>query len=290
MASSLGFVGLGVMGGPMAAHLAKAGHPVTVWNRSAGKGDQALEAGAQWADSLESLAVGCDLIFLCVRGSEDVQEVAERIASSAKPGTLVVDHSTIAPAAALEIGEMLAKRGLRFVEAPITGGSMGAQAGTLTVFLGGSEADVAEALPFIRAYSKVAERVGGPGAGQTMKLANQIAVGGALMALCETLAFAQKAGLDLRTTRDLIGSGAGGSWAFQHYGEKILNNDWTPGFSVLNQRKDFGYVSDRAEQLNAFVPGSLLCDRLLEKLEESGRGEHTTAALFEVMAEMGYAE
>jgi len=287
---AVGFVGLGVMGGPMAAHLSRAGHPVIVWNRSPGKGQAAVEASARRAESLEELAAECDVIFLCVRGSEDVREMAERIVAVAKPGTLVVDHSTIAPAAAIEIGQMLTERGLRFVEGPITGGSMGAQAGTLTVFLGGAEADVEEALPYIRAYSKVAERVGGPGAGQTMKLANQIAVGGALMALCETLAFAQKAGLDLRKTRDLIGSGAGGSWAFQHYGEKILNHDWTPGFSVLNQRKDFGYVVDRARELDAFVPGSLLCDRYLAKLEEVGRGEDTTAALFEIMAEMGFQE
>lgn len=164
---------------------------------------------------------------------------------------------------------------------------MGAQNGQLTIFCGGSEADVEDARPLMNCFAKRVERVGGPGAGQMAKMANQIAVGGALLALCESLSFAKKAGLDVAQIRELVGGGAGGSWAFEFYGPKILNQDWTPGFSVKNQRKDFAYCLDAANQVDASLPGTQLVDQLLSLLEEEGHGEWTTAALYEVMLRMG---
>ena len=143
-----------------------------------------------------------------------------------------------------------------------------------------------EASALIRHYAKRCERVGGPGAGQMAKMANQIAVAGALLALCESLNFADKAGLDLAQIRDMVGGGSGGSWAFENYGPKILSEDWTPGFSVKNQRKDLGYCADAAAEIDAAIPGSMLVDRLLKRLEEEGHGEWTTAALYTVMREM----
>jgi 3-hydroxyisobutyrate dehydrogenase-like beta-hydroxyacid dehydrogenase len=163
---------------------------------------------------------------------------------------------------------------------------MGAINGTLTIFCGGSEDDFAEAEPVLAAYGRRVAHVGPNGAGQMMKMVNQIAVGGALMAICEALAFADKAGLDLAVTKDLVGSGAGGSWAFENYGPKILNRDWTPGFSVINQRKDFGYCREAAAEIGASLPGTEVVDRLLAVLEQAGRGQDTTAALFEVLMEM----
>jgi 3-hydroxyisobutyrate dehydrogenase-like beta-hydroxyacid dehydrogenase len=198
-----------------------------------------------------------------------------------RANAVVVDHSTISPDAARSVHDSLLQSGHRFVDAPVTGGSVGAQKGALTIFCGGSEEDISEVMPFLNAYAKRAERVGGPGAGQTMKLANQIAVGGALMALCETLGFAKKAGLDLVQTREMIGGGAGGSWAFENYGPKILVKDWTPGFSIKNQRKDFGYCREAASALGAQIPATELVDRLLALMEAEGKSELTTAVLYE---------
>lgn len=207
-----------------------------------------------------------------------------------KAGQTVVDHSTILPAGAIQIHRELGERGIEFVDAPITGGSMGAQAGTLTVFMGGSESAIAGVSVWIGAYAKRAERVGGPGAGQMMKMVNQIAVGGALVGLCEALAFAAKAGLDLAQAREMVGSGSGGSWAFENYGPRILTQDWTPGFSIRNQRKDFGYVDEAARALDAAVPMTGLVDAWLAMLDRAGRAEDTTAALYDAILAAHHGE
>lgn len=286
MSAKLGFVGLGVMGGPMAGHLVEAGNDVTVWNRSAAKAEPLRAEGANVSDSLSDLGSSCDIVFLCVSRSEDVEACLRELTQQAKPGTLFVDHSTIAPAVALGLHDELRAKGLRFVDAPITGGSMGAQKGQLTIFCGGESADVDEAIEAIKPYTKRAARVGGAGAGQMMKMANQIAVGGALLGLCECLSFAKKAGLDVKQAHELIGGGAGGSWAFDNYGQKILNEDWSPGFTVRNQRKDFGYCREAAKEIDAAIPGTDLVDSLLSQVQE----DWTTAALYEAMLEMGAAD
>lgn len=278
----LGFVGLGVMGAPMASHLIASGAPVAVFNRTRGKAERLSPPPVYVAESLAELGHRCDTVFLCVSRSEDVEECLEGLIPGLAPGKLVVDHSTIAPVDAERFHNRLANLGIAFVDAPITGGSMGAQAGTLTIFCGGAEEDCSRAVGLVRPYAKRAERVGAPGSGQRMKLANQIAVGGALLGLCESLAFAKKAGLDLKQALELIGSGAGGSWAFDFYGPKILNRDWTPGFSVANQRKDFAYAKEAAASLGARIPATDLADELLAILEELGRSNDTTAALYEV--------
>jgi 3-hydroxyisobutyrate dehydrogenase-like beta-hydroxyacid dehydrogenase len=271
----------------MAGHLVAAGHDVIIWNRSEGKSESLVTKGARLASDLQSVGEQSSVVFLCVSRSEDVKECLSKLIETAKPRTLFVDHSTIAPNAALEIAADLRQKGFRFVDAPITGGSTGAQKGQLTIFCGGEEADVAEALPFLQAYAKRAERVGPAGAGEMMKMVNQIAVGGALAALCEALSFAKKAGLDLVQTRELVGSGAGGSWAFENYGKMILAQDWTPGFSVKNQLKDFGYCDEASKALNAAIPVTHLVEGLLTRCAEAGQNELTTAVLYEAMLGMG---
>jgi 3-hydroxyisobutyrate dehydrogenase-like beta-hydroxyacid dehydrogenase len=283
----IGFVGLGVMGRPMAIHLRNAGHPLIVWNRTPGKAEGLKENGAREAKTLQNLAKECDIVMLCVGGTDDVRQCLTELTKTAKPGTLFVDHSTISPTGAKQIHEDLTAKGFRFVDAPITGGSMGAQKGQLTVFCGGKAEDIDEALPVIQAYAKRAERVGGPGDGQYMKVVNQIAVGGALIGLCESLAFAQKAGLDVAQTKDIVGSGAAGSWAFDNYGPKVLMEDWTPGFSIKNQLKDFRYCREAAKDLDAAIPGTKVVQDLLQKLEDEGHGDWTTAALFAKLLELG---
>lgn len=179
---------------------------------------------------------------------------------------------------------------MRFIDAPITGGSMGAQKGQLTIFCGGDAADIEEAKPYLNAYAKRVERVGGPGAGQLTKVANQIAVGGTLLALCESLSFAEKAGLDLPLTRELLASGAAGSWSMDNYGPKLLNRDWSPGFKVKDQLKDFKYCLETANELGAAIPGTDLLNSLLQITEQQGHGEETTAVLFETLMAMEPAD
>lgn len=284
----VGFVGLGTMGAPMARHIVSAGHDVTVWNRTPGKTDALASKGAAIAESLEHLGASCEVVCLCVGRTEDVEQCLSALTGAAKPGTLFIDHSTISPVGAKRIHSDLKEKGLRFVDAPVTGGSVGAQNGTLTIFCGGEESDIEEAKPILAAYGKTVERVGGPGSGQLTKMANQIAVGGALLALCESLSFAKKAGLDVAQTRDLISRGAAGSWAMENYGPKILAHDWSPGFSVKNQRKDFGYCIEAARVCNAAVPGTELVDQLLKSLEDQGHGEWATTALYETMLAMDF--
>lgn len=279
----IGFIGLGVMGGPMAGHLLKAGHDLTVWARTPEKAQSIVEQGAKFAPTLDDLAQACDVVFLCVTKSEDVKEMCSKLAQNMNPGAVVVDHSTISPKAAKEVHATLREKGIGFVDAPITGGSMGAQKGTLTIFCGGEPEHIEKVIPVMQAYAKRAERVGGPGAGQMMKMVNQIAVGGALIALCEALSFAQKAGLDIAQARDMVGSGAAGSWAFENYGPKILNSDWSPGFSIENQVKDFVYCAEAAAEIDATIPGTNLVHKLLQEMIDEGRGKETTCALFEKM-------
>jgi 3-hydroxyisobutyrate dehydrogenase-like beta-hydroxyacid dehydrogenase len=280
--SRAGFVGLGVMGGPMAGHLAAAGYETVVWNRTPGKAQLALDSGATEAQSIQDLAAECSVIFLCVSKTEDVKSCLEEIKKSAAPGTLIVDHSTISPVGAKEIHTDLNASGFRFIDAPITGGSMGAQKGALTIFCGGTQADFDEALPYLQSYAKTAARVGEAGAGEMMKMANQIAVAGTLTGVCEALSLAEKAGLDLDQTRKLLGSGAAGSWSMDNYAPKILDRDWTPGFSIKNQRKDFGYCREAAQLLEMDIPLTELTDKLLKILDEEGHSEWTTAAMYEV--------
>lgn len=282
----IGFVGLGVMGKPMAMHLRNAGWPVMVWNRTPGKTDALLQCGARVAATLKDLGSVCDVIISCVGGTDDVKGCLAELTQTAKPGTLFIDHSTIAPEGAKQIHEGLTTKGFRFIDAPITGGSMGAQKGQLTIFCGGSSEDIDEALEILKAYAKRAERVGGPGDGQLMKAVNQIAVGGALIGLCESLAFAKKAGLDVNQAKDIVGSGAAGSWAFDNYGPKVLAEDWSPGFSVKNQLKDFRYCLETAKEIGAAIPGTDVVKKYLQMLEDEGHGEWTTAALYAKLLEL----
>lgn len=278
------------MGSPLAGHLLRAGLDVIVWNRTPSKSEPLGAAGATIASSLQELGAQCESIALCVGATEDVEQCVEALVTNARPGTLLIDHSTISPQGALRFHDDLKARGFRFVDAPMTGGSMGAQNGQLTIFLGGLEKDCLDAQEFVKPYAKTAERVGGPGKGQMMKLANQVAVAGALQALCEAMSFAKKAGLDLSQTQRLLSSGAAGSWAFENYGPKIINEDWSPGFSVKNQNKDLRYCIETARSQSASVPGTKLVNALLDIIEAEGEGEKATTYLYQKLLEAGFVE
>lgn len=269
----------------MAGHLLHAGNRVTVWNRTRSKADGLEAAGAAVAESPAHVASQSDIVFLCLGGDQDVLEVISEIGPGLRPDGVIVDHSTTTPTAALKAAELAP----RFLDCPMTGGSMGAVAGTLTLFCGGKDKDFADVEPVMRAYAKRIAHVGPVGSGQRTKLANQIAVGGALIGLCEALAFAETAGLDLETTRELLNTGAAGSWAFTHYGPKIVRRDWTPGFSINHQNKDLDYCLREAETLGIELPGTEVLHRLLSKMQAGGRGAETTAALFEELLQEGDA-
>lgn len=288
MHTRVGFVGLGTMGAHMAGHLVREGFPVTVWNRTMSKCQELRELGAGVARNLTELGATVEVCILCVNRAEDVVEVMGQLKQGAQFGTIFVDHSTISPEVTRDIHGELGVFGLHFMDAPVTGGSVGAEKGTLTAFCGGEREDFTKIEPVLAAYCKRSQYIGTSGSGQMMKMANQIAVGGALVALCEAMAFAKKAGLSLALTRELLNSGAAGSWAFENYGPMILKNDWTPGFSIANQRKDFQYCIEAAQSIDAAVPMTELVDHMLEQMEEAGRGEEATAALYELLVERGF--
>jgi 3-hydroxyisobutyrate dehydrogenase-like beta-hydroxyacid dehydrogenase len=277
--ANVGFIGLGVMGSRMAGHLITKGHDVTVWNRTASRAEPLREKGAKVAQTVRQLADSCDFVCICVSKSEDVLEVVSQFPESMQ-GKIVIDHSTIAPKVAREIGSRL---NCAFIDAPVTGGERGAIEGTLTIFCGGNTNDFNKAKPIMEAYGAKVRLVGPQGSGQLMKMANQIAVGIGVLALCESMAFAEKAGLDLTETLELLGSGAAGSWAFANYGPKILERNWTPGFSVALQLKDLRYALDAGRASGASLPGTEMVAGLLAEMERAGMGQDATPALFKAL-------
>jgi 3-hydroxyisobutyrate dehydrogenase len=283
MMQRIGFVGLGVMGSRMAGHLLREGHPLWVWNRTDSKCKPLVEMGAEAAGSLEFLASHCNIIVICVSRTEDVESVISSMLPTAQTGTLFIDHSTIEPAAAKRLGEKLRAVGFRFLDAPVTGGERGAIDGTLTVFCGGDERDYAEAAPLLAAYAKSVRLVGEQGAGQMMKMVNQVSVALCVLAMSESMVLAEKAGLSLQDVLDLVGAGAGGSWSLSHYGPKVIARDWSPGFAVELQQKDLVYALRAAREVGVSLPGTALVHQLFAALENSGRGGDATPALFEVI-------
>jgi len=280
---NIGFVGLGVMGSRMAGHLLAKCRSLTVYNRTAEKALPLKEEGAYVATSLQELAENCDIVFLCVSRMEDVQEVIDAMHPHAKKGTLFVDHSTIEPSAAKHIHHRLSERGLRFMDCPLTGGEKGAIEGTLTIFCGGDESDFSFAKPYMEAYGKLIRLVGPVGSGQLMKMANQIAVSLTVLSMAECLVFCEKSGLELNAAIELIGSGAGSSWSLLNYGPKVVAKDFSPGFSVNLQQKDLVYALRAAREIGVSLPGTALVHQLFAALENAGRGEDATPALYDVV-------
>lgn len=287
MKQKVGFVGLGTMGAPMAGHLLEKGFDLQVWNRTEGKDTDLIRRGATRAANLQHMGEECQIVCLCVRATEDVEACVDDLTVSASENLLIVDHSTISLIGARRIHEVLNSRRIGFLDAPITGGSMGAIKGTLTVFCGGSPENFERAKTVMSAYSKRCQFVGGPGAGQMTKIANQIAVAGSLIGLCESLAFAEEAGLDVALTRDLLSGGAAGSWALDNYGPKILSKDWSPGFTVSNQHKDLAYCIEAGDDVGSILPMTELVKRLLAEMMADGRGNDASCALYEHLRNKG---
>ncbi len=290
MSEKIGFIGLGIMGRGMVDNLMKAGFAVTVWNRTAGRMDAFVERGAAAADSPKAVAEASDITIICVSDTPDVEAVAlgeDGVIHGASAGDLVIDMSTINPVNTVEIGAQLKAKGVAMLDAPISGGSEGAANGTLSIMIGGSDADVARAMPCFEAMGTTITHVGEAGAGQTVKLSNQILCVVNMLAASEALLFAQAGGVDLDKMLSAVTGGAAGSWMLANRGPQVINDYWAPGFSIDLQQKDLRLVLGAADEMGIPVIATALCFNLYRTLQAQGlgaEGNHGIIKALEAMA------
>ncbi len=286
MTEKIGFIGLGIMGAGMVSNLLKAGFPVTVWNRTPQRAEPLLQQGATWADSPAEVAKQTDIIMICVSDTPDVQAVIlgeNNVIHRAKANALVIDCSTISPQATREIADQLTAQGIAMLDAPVSGGSEGAKNGTLSIMVGGDEADFARATPIFNAIGKTLTYVGGHGAGQTVKLVNQIVVVVNMLAVSEGLLLAEAGGLDLDKVLSAISGGAAGSWMLSNRGPQVVADDWRPGFTIDLQQKDLRLVLEAGDQLGVPLVGTGLVFQLYRTLQAQGLGEEGNHALIKAL-------
>jgi 3-hydroxyisobutyrate dehydrogenase len=280
---SVAFVGLGVMGYPMAGHLARAGHRVAVFNRTAAKAAAwAAEFGGRTAATPRDAAAGAAVVFTCVGNDDDLRSVvlgADGAFAGMDKGAVLVDHTTASAAVARELHAAAKSRGLNFVDAPVSGGQAGAVNGTLTVMCGGDAAAFAAIQPVAMAFARAVTRVGESGAGQLAKMVNQIAVAGVVQGLSEAIAFGQKAGLDMKQVLEVIGKGAAQSWQMDNRGTTMIDARFDFGFAVDLMRKDLALVLDEARRNGAQLPATALIDQFYADVQAMGGRRWDTSSL-----------
>jgi 3-hydroxyisobutyrate dehydrogenase len=280
------FVGTGIMGGPMAGHLLSAGHSVRLHTRTKAKANELLARGAAWADSPADAARDADFVFMNVPDTPDVEAVilgSRGVLSAARKGMIVIDHSTISPSATRRMSEALSARGATLLDAPVSGGDVGARNATLSIMVGGDEAAFGAARPLLERLGKTITHCGPSGAGQLTKLVNQILVSVTNLAVCEALAFAKSSGLDPSKTIAALAGGAAGSWQLANLGPRMVKGDFAPGFMIDLQVKDLRLVSEAATELGLRPMATDLVKRLFEAGQAEGRGRQGTQALFAVV-------
>ncbi len=282
----IGFVGLGIMGRPMALNLLKGGHQLTVWARRAESMQPLLDAGATGAASAGDAARGQDLLISMVADAPDVAEVMRAVASAATPGLVAVDMSTIAPAAARRIGEELAAAGVDFVDAPVSGGEVGAIAGSLSIMAGGSDAAFARARPAFECMGKNIVHVGTAGAGQVTKAANQIVTGMGVLAVAEAMAFASKNGVDRSKVREALLGGFAYSRILENHGQRMLDRNFKPGFKSWMHEKDLNIVMQTAHELGLCLPGAAATAQMFNAMVGSGLGEEDSVAMLKLLEQL----
>jgi 3-hydroxyisobutyrate dehydrogenase len=293
MADRIGFIGLGIMGRPMARNLLKAGYALTVWNRSRPGIDELAREGALPGSSPQDVARQSNVVITMVTDSADVEEVAlgpKGIIEGGGPGLVHIDMSTISPAVTRRIASRLAENGIEMLDAPVSGGDTGAQAGTLSIMVGGKEETFQRCRPIFEVLGRTIVHCGPNGAGQTVKLCNQIVVGLNNLAMCEALVFATKAGVDTRRMLEAVGAGAASSWAILNLAPKILNRDFRPGFKVAHQQKDLRLALEAAEQQSIPLPGTSLVHQLFAAVEAEGLDAEGTQALVKALEKLAGAE
>jgi 3-hydroxyisobutyrate dehydrogenase len=282
-AHTVAFIGLGVMGHPMAGHLARASHRVTVYNRSADKAAAWVrEYGGARADTPRAAAAGADVVFVCVGNDADLRSVVlgdTGAFAGMKAGAVLADHTTASAEVARELGAAATERGLHFVDAPVSGGNLGAVNGVLTVMCGGEQAAFDAMKPVAMAFAKAVTLIGASGAGQLAKMVNQTAIAGLLQGLSEAIAFGERAGLDMKTVLDVIGKGAAQSWQMDNRGPTMVANQFDFGFAVDLMRKDLGLVLDEARRLGARLPVTALVDQFYADVQAAGGNRLDTSSL-----------
>jgi 3-hydroxyisobutyrate dehydrogenase len=282
MKEIIGFIGLGIMGQGMSQNLLRAGFVVNVWNRTSRRMDPLIEAGADGCANPADVAAKSDIIITCVSDTPDVEAVIlgeNGVIHGLRPGSLVIDMSTISPQATRNIAAALAEKEVKMLDAPISGGSEGAAKGTLSIMIGGDTDQVERALPALQAMGKTITHVGETGAGQTVKLVNQILVVVTMLGVSEALLFAQAGGLDLKKTLNAVEAGAAGSWMLSNRGPQVIDRDWRPGFTIDLQQKDLRLVMEAADQLGVPMLGTGTVFQLYRTLQERGLGEQGNHAL-----------
>jgi 3-hydroxyisobutyrate dehydrogenase len=283
MSERIAFIGLGVMGAPMAGHLQRAGHRVTVFNRRAGKAERwAAAYGGRWAPSAAEAADGAGVVMACVGNDDDVRAVttgAGGAFAAMAPGAVFVDHTTTSAQLARELAATAAARGLAFLDAPVSGGQAGAEAGTLTVMAGGDDAAFARVRPLLACYARSARRLGPSGAGQLTKMVNQICIAGLLQGLAEGLHFAAAVGLDREAVTAVISKGAAQSWQMDNRAATMIAGEYDFGFAVDWMRKDLGFVLAEADRAGVTLPVTALVDGFYADVQAMGGARWDTSSL-----------
>ncbi|MGA2621337.1 MAG: NAD(P)-dependent oxidoreductase [Thermoguttaceae bacterium] len=291
--TALGWIGTGVMGASMCGHLIEAGFSVTVHSRTRSKAEGLLARGARWAESPRAVAQAADVIFTMVGFPADVRQVVlspEGVLTGCRPGAVLVDMSTSEPALAVEIADLAASRGAVSLDAPVSGGDVGAREARLSIMIGG-DAPTIEALgPCWQALGKTIVRQGGPGAGQHAKMVNQVLIAGNMIGVCEALLYGYRAGLDLETVLRSVASGAAGSWSLANLGPRIIAGRFEPGFFVEHFLKDMGIALAEARRMNLVLPGLALAEQLYRSVQALGHGRDGTHALMLALAAMSGIE
>jgi len=289
----IGFIGLGIMGKPMAHNLLKAGYSLTVYNRSEGPVEELVAAGATAAASPQAVAANADVVVTIVTDTPDVQQVLlgeNGVIHAIAQDAVVIDMSTISPTATREIVRSIQEKGASMLDAPVSGGEGGAIAGTLSIMVGGEEAVFNRCLPIFETLGKNIVHVGQSGAGQLTKLCNQIAVAVTNLAMSEALIFGAKSGLDLKKMQHAIQGGAAGSWQLSNLAPRVLERDFAPGFMVKLQQKDLRLVLQEADRLKLSLPATSLVHHLFHALESQGAGDEGTQALVKVLEQLAGVE
>lgn len=282
----LGFVGMGIMGSPMAQNLLKAGHCVTVYNRTREKTRDAVAAGATVADTPSDLASACDIILICMADTPDVEAVLfgdDGIADGLSSGKVVVDHSTISPEATVEFARRINDLGCDYLDAPVSGGQLGAINATLAIMVGGEESVFGRVKPYLEAMGKNIVYCGTQGNGQRVKAVNQVICALNILACSEGMLFAKQMGLDLETVHQVVSSGAAASWMLSNLGPKMIADDWDPGFMIRLQSKDLNIASATMASLPADYEGTALTTRLFGEATAEGLGDLGTQALVKLL-------
>jgi 3-hydroxyisobutyrate dehydrogenase len=286
----LGFIGLGIMGAPMAGHLARAGHDVTVYNRTRVKAeDWVARYGGRAAATPREAARGAEIVFSCVGNDDDVRAIStgpDGALHGMEGGAVFVDHTTASAALAVELDRAARDRSLFALDAPVSGGQSGAEQGILTVMVGGDASAFERAQPVMAHYARAVTLMGAPGAGQKTKMVNQICVAGVVQSLAEALAFALRAGLDAKQVVSVISKGAANSWQMENRGTTMVDGKFDFGFAVDLMRKDLRITIEEARRNGAELPGTALIDQFYAKLQKQGHGRLDTSSLIKLLADV----